>query len=375
MEKNKILITTNLKDTWKDSNEAFFTGEWCINYKDKIPYKKYFIEKDLFKDRNKFYDDYLYIGNFYKKFIKIFSSSLNHYHGTNYSIKFWEIFIGIWLRSFIEITYAHYKKIKKIINLYEPDYSVIREFENNHFFIKNYKVYYECIQTSSWRHYLQSEIIRNLKEKIVLEKVYNKNDIEFFQFKNKKIKNKFSTKIIKKIYLNIFKKKIINSKYFINKTYLSSKNEILLNLNLKNFPVFIDLDYDFKIDRFERYKLKFDFDFKDEFEEIIAKIISNFMPSSYLENFEELKSILLSKVLPAKPETIFSSHLFHNELLSLYTALTIEKNKTKLIYGQHGGVYGQYKFSTLEDHELSLSDEYLTWGWSKNKKTQSDRKA
>ena len=72
MQRDKILITTNLKDTWKDANEAFFSGEWCINYNDEIPYKKFHIEKDVFRNRLKLYDDYKYLSNLYQNLHLIF---------------------------------------------------------------------------------------------------------------------------------------------------------------------------------------------------------------------------------------------------------------------------------------------------------------
>ena len=43
----------------------------------------------------------------------------------------------------------------------------------------------------------------------------------------------------------------------------------------------------------------------------------------------------------------------------------LEKNKTKLIHGQHGGVYGQYKYEFGGDHEIKVSDKYLSWGWKR----------
>ena len=49
---------------------------------------------------------------------------------------------------------------------------------------------------------------------------------------------------------------------------------------------------------------------------------------------------------------------------SRYVAECIEKNDTKLIIGQHGGVYGQYLFSSMEDYELNICDKYLSWGWN-----------
>ena len=45
-----------------------------------------------------------------------------------------------------------------------------------------------------------------------------------------------------------------------------------------------------------------------------------------------------------------------------------EKKNSKLIIGQHGGVYGQYLFSSMQDFELDIADKYLSWGWTNNNK-------
>ena len=46
---------------------------------------------------------------------------------------------------------------------------------------------------------------------------------------------------------------------------------------------------------------------------------------------------------------------------------TLEKG-TKLIYSQHGGNYGNLRKNWFEDHEIEVSDYYLTWGWKKKSK-------
>ena len=48
---------------------------------------------------------------------------------------------------------------------------------------------------------------------------------------------------------------------------------------------------------------------------------------------------------------------------------TLEKG-TKLIYSQHGGNYGNLRKNWFEDHEIEVSDYYLTWGWKKIKKSK-----
>ena len=49
-------------------------------------------------------------------------------------------------------------------------------------------------------------------------------------------------------------------------------------------------------------------------------------------------------------------------IFSRYVAQKKETG-TKLVYCQHGGVYGHAKYTWVEDHEITLSDEYLSWGW------------
>ena len=35
-----------------------------------------------------------------------------------------------------------------------------------------------------------------------------------------------------------------------------------------------------------------------------------------------------------------------------------------MIYGQHGGCYGQFQLFSDQDHELDVCDKFLSWGWS-----------
>ena len=87
----------------------------------------------------------------------------------------------------------------------------------------------------------------------------------------------------------------------------------------------------------------------------------------YLENYKNLNNQVLNLPFPKNPKIIVSSHILNHSQTSLYTAKCLEAG-SKLFYGQHGGVYGQYEFTWREDHETIISDKYLTWGWYSQKK-------
>jgi putative transferase (TIGR04331 family) len=85
---------------------------------------------------------------------------------------------------------------------------------------------------------------------------------------------------------------------------------------------------------------------------------------SYLENFDSIKNISEGMPWPTKPEVIFTANNFDfDEIFKIYTA---EKSIKGALYatGQHGGVYGTYKFVNNPSIEELTSDYFLTWGHS-----------
>ena len=54
------------------------------------------------------------------------------------------------------------------------------------------------------------------------------------------------------------------------------------------------------------------------------------------------------------------------KLLS-FTVQKIDEG-SKLIIGQHGGAHGMGKWNLPEEHQIDISNNYLTWGWGTEKK-------
>jgi putative transferase (TIGR04331 family) len=68
---------------------------------------------------------------------------------------------------------------------------------------------------------------------------------------------------------------------------------------------------------------------------------------------------------PKHPKIIWTSNAHISvDVFKAWAAEKAEKG-SPLVIGQHGGHYGTGQWSFLEDHELAVSDCYLSWGWSK----------
>ena len=86
--------------------------------------------------------------------------------------------------------------------------------------------------------------------------------------------------------------------------------------------------------------------------------------TEFSENRSSLVNFIEGLTWPKKPKCIFASNGIQSlDLLKAWVAQKVE-NGTRLIIGQHGGHYGIGKWNWIEEHEISISDRYLSWGWS-----------
>ena len=173
---------------------------------------------------------------------------------------------------------------------------------------------------------------------------------------------------INKIYesfLKIFRKINRNEEILISESYLGIIDEIKLCLKFRTLPRFNVSYYltNSKINS-NRDKINLNYDYENIFEEFICNLIPQQIPKSILEDFDYTRIKSKEMNWPEKPKLIFTSHIMPKTLQSMYVAEKVENFGTKLIHGQHGGVYGQYLFTSMQDYELDVCDKYLSWGWN-----------
>jgi putative transferase (TIGR04331 family) len=104
----------------------------------------------------------------------------------------------------------------------------------------------------------------------------------------------------------------------------------------------------------------------DSTNEELLDLIRLFLPRSYVEDFKLLIQDSRLKNFPKKPKRIFTSNAFwFDEVFKAYMAQTCELG-TKLVIGQHGGVFGTAEHSASEDHQLEIADRYISYGWTRD---------
>ena len=370
----RFLITTAIEETWPKDPETpvLFLGEWCRIYSRRerwsimnaelIPYH--------WDDRNKLYSDYQYLRIIYEKMLKALQVQLNEIHQVDHSLRYWRILIGPWLGYFLQMVFDRWAMLKHAFEIHEISGCSIIENDKNtlipHDMIDFLSVYVD----DNWNEMIYGQLLDEYwKDHIDLEYVTKKNDqVENTYRNNGLIRSGLSN--VKQSFLRAIK----NNQYWMNnsddyfffKTYLpiSIENEILLRLGQKQkfwatpHAPKIEANMGMRNWTIEKYN-KF-----DEFSNIIARMIPMHIPTAYLEGYNSLVNHIENLTWPKNPKCIFASNGFQDSSLLKAWAAQKTENGTALIIGQHGGHYGIGLWSFEEDHEISISDRYLSWGWS-----------
>lgn len=362
---NFFLITTSNKYKISELNFRYLIlGKWCLNYKDKRYHNKTILNYH-WNDRNKLYKDFVKINQLYEKVLDDLANFLNDFHNLNYSKKYWRIVIGLWLNYFIEIIFDRFEMLNVASN-YSDNISINHyKYEESSYIPKNMTQFMRFVETDNWNEYIYFKIIKkrfSKKIKFILTQEKKNN------FKEDIKKQKISFK--RKIYKIVLKylPYINSNKFYLKNTYLSKYNlfKILFKIKSFNFDTFLNYNLENKVNFstrnlfFKKYSNN-----NDDFYNLIIELVSENIPLIYLEDFKNLHDLVNEKNKKYVYKSVFTSNAYaHDDLFKIKTAYNVERG-AKLIIGQHGGNDGTCKFSSIENHQIKISDIFLSWGWKK----------
>ena len=360
---NSLLICTNIEDTFEKNNNIYFLGRWCEGNDSK----KYFRETNVktisyhWDDSNKYLRDYLYLNDLYERYLKILSDFLAENHGEMEDIKYWRVIVGPWLRHFCDVVFDRYQQVKLALENYNLRTNLLK-YEKNEWLHNDFGSFYQDIREDDWNQILISEIWKSLngKYKIVgdlKKKNIKRNHKKTLNLKAKSILNKVSFLLLKQ------------SKYIFVSPYMRKKDLIHLNYKLGQIPLSIyqsNPKFSGETNFAKRNEIIESFKFKSDFEKFLAKSIGEWIPRIHLEDYKLNKSYVLN-TYPDNPKIIFTANAYlHDELFKIWVGEKCVKNSSKLLIGQHGGFHGSSKVIQEEDHQIKVSDTFISWGWGKS---------
>lgn len=360
-EKLRHLITTADKRSWTRDNPVLIINDLCSHGEaEKYFGSNRFLIQPRFKTQQQLRSDYQYLANLYEQILADLSENLNLVHDKKYSVRYWRILVGPWLAFFIHIFHDRWSDIKFILENFNISSSTLLELDPVEMVPNDMSEFVEYFVSDEWNHYIYGVILQEFPEVNLLKKSLDAT------CKPRRGASKSSIKLmLARAYSKFSSKLMKGSDSVLVGTYLSHIDDFKLQLMLLQFPqIFLSTPPPrVAVIDLVRRNLLTPKSSENSFENLLYKMISLQIPRLYLEGYESLIACSRSLGWPTHPKAIFSSNaLFYDSVCMAYAAEKVI-NGAFLIYGQHGGTYGVSEFSWYEDHEIQISDKYLTWGW------------
>lgn len=297
---------------------------------------------------------------------------LNRYHQTNYSLRFWKIVLGHWLRRYIETIFNRISSLQQCIDNYKISGLTVLADVNYILAGKDSWSFIEKTSDDYWNKAIEYRIISKIPkipfpvEVLEIQQTKDPQKIEVIKqtlFNEKNIKLVISKTIAKT--LNLF---LRQSDGLILTSYLPRSEEVKLYFRLFQIPqrwIREPLEFNENVNVELRQNLTRQINVvQDNLKElIIFELLFEVIPICYLEGFSTLIEHLDKLGWPENPKFIFTSNSFDtDEAFKVWTGIKTELG-SKYVVGQHGGMYGTDRWfqSTIEE---TTSDEFLTWGWN-----------
>lgn len=364
---HRLLVTTAIKETWGDSEPILFLGKWC-NYKNiNIP-RDYVICEPFAIQPKKKKEDFKFIIKTEKKLLSQLIKKLNIVHKISYSKRQWNILLGHWLRRFVSVSFNRYFSISEALENYEVKSTKKINLDSYDFSTKDSLSFVLACDNDLWNHFFYLKVLdfldfKNIKNVDIgiqnkLSFLYSNANLGKFSNLKNVLQNKLSS---------IFTK---DNDAFLVGTYLPRKIEFQLHYELGQAPQIWPHEDVFDIQtNFKLRKNFLDDDGYEGFEKFIRKIIGDFLPRVFLENFKNYHQKTNYLSWPKNPKFIYTSNNYDfDEVFKFWVADKIENNVPYYI-GQHGSGYGTHRyFQTLNSPEVFCSDNFLSWGFNNSSK-------
>ena len=374
------LVSSSLIETFPEDGKAVLLGNWCLaNPNVKITNLDSEILEYHWDKAHRFYDDVEFLEQVYEEYLEKLTDILNSLHCVAYSKRYWRINLGWWLIFFIEVLYDRWQGVSKAAELYPhgeirriiqfDSYQAERDTSTFFEISANDELWNERLSADIFENFTKikvSEVNQDLKINQMSGRIENFSQFLIFIKRLRLISRKIVVLISNnflKVLLSVFYKKTLRE-VSLESTYLNSLNKLKLFYNLRAIPrKFIPWEIpDLPISKGLR-NWNFSEDTTSEFAKVLEHFLPKHLPKCFLEGYLANKNQAESKVANFLPEIILTANDFAaNDTWKFWASECVERG-SKLVIAQHGGTYGSAAYLATQNHEIEISDRFLSWGW------------
>jgi len=360
----KLIIDSN-PSAWARNDDVLFLGRWCteaLEDKSLLP--------DLFtvfsppissiEEKRRRFE---FVESLFEPLLHDLAASLNVLHNTNYSIRYWRISTGLWLYQFLDIAYSRWCRLDAVLESAQVTSASIPQISKVDACPPNRREFTSGLQSENWNSAIFA---------FFLQRMLTCEMTEYPSAPQPKPVRPPSRKprVAKMFFQGLTK--LINARgsAVLTTTYLPRFAEFKLAACFCQLPTLWDND-ELVPDTFSmelRTQISLNPSAYIGFESAVRALIPMQIPKTVIEGYKDTLNRINLKKLPRTPKIVFTANRHaSNDSFAIWAAEKAEVG-SRLVLGQHGGLYGEGLFPTRhEQHEIAVSDSYVTWGWDDRK--------
>lgn len=374
----KRLILTHLGLSAEDDfRDSLLLGAWCLaghplldEHADGVQ-----VLRHPWHDAERLESDYARIENLYVRSLECLSRQLNKLHGVDISPRGWEIFLGTWLRTFLNCAYERTLLLEAAID--QHGISRIKSASpNNARCLDNTASFVLAVQRADWNEMFLVDVLAAAfpDSRIPLEPTLDpERKVQGHQRNRPGVANRAKSAALS-VLTGIDAFFARNAKVFLHRTGMDLRREIAMMLRARMVPHFFlprlakgDGPPDPR-----RGELLLGLG-DSNYERAMQQLLTQYLPRVFVEDFSSAKD-LVSTRYPRKPRLIITGVSYYSDdCFKLFAAIKIQSG-TKYVVLQHGGNFGVGRFNDEEDLILNTADAFFTWGWRQDQERAFARK-
>lgn len=365
---SRLLCTTALEETWPDDRPVLFLGEWCRRYAQKERWSKldFAVMPYHWDDRAKYQSDYRRMQMLYERLLPELSGQLNRIHGVNHGTRYWRILVGPWLGMLIHIACDRWTCIQQSVIEFGVSETIVLHGSEQTLVPCEMIDFIRLFTGDEWNHHIYADILLRHFPRVTCRRQERRRIAPDVSHATRALSWKQRSRQVLSVLTHRSSRLFAGDcDAFFLSSYLPFAAEIKLQLRMGQFPQRWHQIAPAKtaVDPDQR-KWVLDGHGMSQFENWLCELIPAQIPTVYLEGYRGLIEQVAQLPWPRKPRLIFTSNAaWSDEVFKAWAGEKLAAG-TPLIYGQHGGHMGVGRCCFTEDHEVAISDRYLTWGWS-----------
>ena len=361
----RFLVTTALEETWPDDGPVLFLGEWCRLYSRKNRWSVMDAEVMPYHwdDRAKLYSDYQYLQGFHEKLLADLAGQLNRIHGVDHGTRYWRILLGPWLGYFIQMVFDRWCSIQQAVSRYELSGTLVLTGQEETLVPNDMADFIRLFVGDEWNQGIYAAILQRFTTVPCLKRVRQNFPDEPKQTDaanwNRQIKRRLAG-----WYARAAGSMTRDQDAFFLATYLPPGDEMKLHRRLKQVPqLWRTIPPARAVVDYGKRQWVVPGASGSEFEACARALVPQQIPAIYLEGYGQLVEQTAALPWPKQPKLIWTSNSESaDDIFKAWAAQKVERG-SPLVIGQHGGHFGLGRWSFTEEHQLAISDCYLSWGW------------